>query len=50
MEWILALFGVAAVFVLTMISGMVWKHIHRHQADRMHQYGDRERNKYGLWK
>ena len=49
MDWFTIL-GIAAAISIMLGSGAVWKHIHKHQADHMHQYGDRERNKYGLWK
>lgn len=33
-----------------LFSGSIWTRLHDRQARHMQDYGDRERNKHGLWK
>ena len=46
--WTIA--GIAVVAFVVMLSGIAWGRMHDRQARHMQDYGDRERNKYGLWK
>ena len=50
MEWLITAGGLAVAVFAVMLTGRIWNRIHEHQARHMHEYGDRERNKYGLWK
>ena len=42
--------GVALLAGVVIGIGRIWHTLHDRQIDHARQYGDRERNKWGLWK
>lgn len=41
---------VLAGIIGTLLAGIGWKQLHDRQAQHMRDYGDKERNRHGLWK
>lgn len=49
MDWVTLALGLVGMFILLMI-GRFWRRMHESHARQMLDYGDRERNKWGMWR